>query len=240
MLDDPHAREARVPCMASVVLRQPLPQAANPTADDHGPHCSGPQPWFARSRQAAQWLRQRQPGLIVNLKDVHPHLLYGLVDQMDRLLRAYPQLRPSVTALTVTDTLPQGVIACAQRGADGAVQLNLSAWRDAATLRRKVRRMARAGRTIPQAAPSPERFIVTHEFGHLVDEYLRRANSGAPDMLISLGFDAAISRYARQGAVEAFAEGFAQLELAGPGEQLPRYTLALRRLLDRYGFRRHT
>jgi hypothetical protein len=129
------------------------------------------------------------------------------------------------------DDNSQGAIAAADSLFGEKIAFNPFYFGSAARIRKALAKGDRAGWHPKDAASVGDRYFVSHEWGHLVFAWLRRndyerwqglveifaAEPGNPQSAFDLDKASSISRYARKGTADAFAEAFSVIQWQDKG-----------------------
>lgn len=243
----PRPRRATLPPPPRPVLAPPLPPPAR-----IGP--AGP-PTFAKVNAAQAWASATYPGITWDLAGMHVDVLNELLPEFHRLATEWPEvanrLRYFGTYRTVKHPMGSrfrwGTNTYAHASTDGArIAFNPAWFGKPARIRAQLLGDALSG-WHPEGTGAVAS-VLTHEWGHQVDNYLRRlagrslTRHAPPGQVLTVAqalatmrartpVTAALSRYGLKNAEEAFAEAFASLRYTNPTMHTE-YTRRLGRLLE--------
>ncbi len=211
-----------------------------------------PDDGFTDAKAAERWALTKYPDTVFDFAGVHIDALNPTLRQLDRLMQEFPQVAARLQYVGTYSTAPAGVTvhpfssseyAHAMGHASGSVRdwiaLNRNRYGDPAALRASLvtGRLRAPGETVAHFAEGPGgiEYLITHEFGHLVESYLRsRTNDVFGPALRASGFGGVmsthhrvmarsqggrISRYAARSKRETFAEAFAAHYHGAPSVQ---------------------
>lgn len=229
------------------------PPAPLPTTKTLPPGAAPATPTFKTTSAAQKWAAARWPSITWDLTGIHVEMAQEFLKEFDRLARDWPQVTARLkyigTYRKVKAAGPGfrwGSRTYAHASRDGArIGLNPSFYGKPAKMRAATQGDAAAG-WHPKGTESTAS-ILTHEWGHQVDNLLRGLTdvslvgadrvpgASVPSLLAELRAKypatAALSRYALKDTEEAFAEAFGSLRYT-PAPQQAEWTRRLGRFLD--------
>lgn len=211
-------------------------------------------PTFKTTAAAQKWASARWPSITWDLSGIHADIARELLEEFDRLAREWPAVAARLNYFGTYKTIkrrgssfrwPSRTYAHATT--DGScIGFNPNYFGKPDKIRAAVASDAASG-WHPSGTGTPAS-ILTHEWGHQVDNLLRTlrdrslvAAEGAPnasiplllgDLRVRYKATAGLSRYALKNTEEAFAEAFASLRYTAPALQTE-WTQRLGRFLEK-------
>jgi hypothetical protein len=180
--------------------------------------------------QLRTWAARRFPRATLVTEGLDLKAWNRIAPILDTLASDWPGVASQLGWITTRHPLweddPQGAIAAADSVVGEKIAFNPFYFRSTARIRKAVRKGSRAGWHPRGAEAAREWYIVSHEWGHIVFAWLRRHDFEKWRELVNLfatepsdprsPFDllkaSTISRYARRGITDAFAEAFSAIQ----------------------------
>jgi predicted double-glycine peptidase len=217
-----------VPANVSTPTPPPTPVPARAPTPAAGPAPFQPGP---NLDNAEGWLRQALPQIKPKLALLDVQAVNPTVQQLDRLARVFPEVAGRLRQLGGAPSR-QAYAAATRDGT--AILLNPEWYGQSAKLRQSLALGEETGWT-PPGCNSIE-YLMTHEFGHQVDNWIQQKLTGADrrayedfrDRLFAEAKAGRICGYAKASHEESFAESFAMLHHS-PAEKL---TATMQELLE--------
>ena len=215
-----------------------------------------------------QAMQDKYPDTVFSLAGADPVAMERTMRQLDTLMSKYPEVAKSVPYVGTGGQLPADLKAKGFHGVTGrtfaAVErvggasvaesplfFNKKFYSDAKTMEEKIAHLGEVGWFTPAANEGLIEYIVTHEFGHIIDNYISIEgslksfmgfiNSDKSEGEVSSILGAfkyrnrdtgrTISQYAKTNTAEQWAEGFASLYFT-PKDEQPIYVRKLGEILD--------
>lgn len=214
----------------------------------------------AQLRALEKEMATKHPDTHFDFTGTDPAVMGPVCQQLDHLMTKYPEVGQSLAYIGTGKNAPEGYgaenlaplgMACtvARRAGStpyASIVLNKDEFGNASSMNAEVQKCVASAWLANGAAAGGAQYLITHEFGHVVDAYLATAGRNAQ---VGNVYDVAtaaytfsgnstrmgnkVSGYAQSGGpVEMFAEGFASLHFAPPAQQAA-YTKRLGALLDK-------
>lgn len=175
---------------------------------------------FATHAEVEDWAKSLFPKAAVVTEGVSLESWHAIADELDYLVPKFPGIADNVINLGASDALSYGVAWVKPNDIKGdSLYFNPNSWGDIKKAGKIFDKSAKTG-FIPEGVEhAGPQYFVTHEFGHMVDNHVRRTNRekylGANKLFRGDDnkFDPAkggtVSQYAATAEVESFAESFA-------------------------------
>lgn len=227
------------------------PTPPRPTPTPTPTHATaGPQPGQFRSHdEVVEWARRAYPDIRFHLKEIPMEVTNALVGQFHTLAQRFPQVARRLEYVgTMEDALsPYGgpemnpflrdryrrAGMLADSAAGQFIGINRAEMRSEAHIAEAWSSLEATGWLAPGARDGAP-YLLSHEFGHLMDNWMRRdaPESYAQARQLMPGRAGEISQYATANAEETFAEAFANL-MHGPDAGRPALAAEIGQVIDR-------
>ena len=175
---------------------------------------------FANHDEVATWAKKLFPKAEVTTEGVSLESWHVIADELDRMVAKFPAVADNIIGFGANDSHPTGVAWVKPNDIKGdALYFHPNYWGDIKKVKKVFDKSVKVGWAVEGTEHAGPQYFVTHEFGHLVDNYTRR--NDRPKYLefrkVFEGADgyfdpekgATVSEYGATNGAEAFAESFA-------------------------------